>query len=86
MDPFFGGIIHNFEILKIEIALGNASQVLERLLDKYDSSFDLILIDCDTEHVSLNFEKSLKLTKPGGMIVIDGVLCQGSDFIYEKLL
>ena len=70
----------NVTFLKIEVSLGDASKVLDSLLEKCESSFDLVLIDCDNKHVGVNFEKSLKLTKPGGIIVIDGVLCQGFEY------
>lgn len=64
---------------KIELKLGLAMDSLTALLDeKPVKLFDLIFIDADKLNYFDYYEKALSLLKPGGLIVIDNVLRQGT--------
>ncbi len=64
---------------KIELRLGQALDTLSALLeDKNALPFDLILIDADKQNYLEYYEKALALLRPGGLIVIDNVLRQGT--------
>lgn len=64
---------------KIELRLGLALDSLNTLLnEKPLKPFDLIFIDADKFNYMEYYEKSLSLLRPGGLIVIDNVLRQGT--------
>ncbi len=64
---------------KIELRLGLALDTLSALLeDKNQVPFDLIFIDADKLNYLEYYEKALTLLRPGGLIVIDNVLRQGT--------
>lgn len=64
---------------KIELKLGSALDSLNALLDEQPfKPFDLILIDADKLNYLEYYEKALALLRPGGLIVIDNVLRQGT--------
>jgi predicted O-methyltransferase YrrM len=64
---------------KIELKLGVALDTLNALLeDKNQSPFDLIFIDADKLNYLEYYEKALALLRPGGLMVIDNVLRQGT--------
>lgn len=64
---------------KIELRLAPALDSLTALLaDKHRQPFDLIFIDADKLNYLEYYEKALALLRPGGLIVIDNVLRQGT--------
>lgn len=64
---------------KIELRLGPALESLTALLDEQPfRPFDLIFIDADKLNYLDYYEKALSLLRPGGVIVIDNVLRQGT--------
>lgn len=64
---------------KIDLRLGLAMDSLTALLeDKNQQPFDLIFIDADKLNYLEYYEKALALLRPGGLIVIDNVLRQGT--------
>ncbi len=63
---------------KIELRLGSALASLDRLIDDGASGiFDLAFIDADKGHYNAYYERSLRLLRPGGLLLIDNVLWGG---------
>ena len=63
---------------KIELRLGPALASLDRLIeDGASNSFDLAFIDADKGHYAVYYERSLRLLRPGGLLLIDNVLWGG---------
>lgn len=63
---------------KIELRLGPALASLDGLIeDGASGSFDLAFIDADKGHYAAYYERSLRLLRPGGMLLIDNVLWGG---------
>lgn len=68
------GIAH-----KIDFRLGDAVQVLEGLVNNGEQeTFDFIFIDADKINYVKYYELSLKLIRPGGLIVVDNTLYFGT--------
>jgi predicted O-methyltransferase YrrM len=63
---------------KVEIMLGAAVENLPKLLVDSRAPFDFIFIDADKESYSEYLEWSLKLSKPGTLIVADNVVRNGA--------
>lgn len=63
---------------KIQLRLAPAVQTLEQLLDSDEPAFDLMFIDADKENYSRYYELGLQLLRPGGLMMIDNVLWNGS--------
>lgn len=62
---------------KVEIIVGPALQTLPPLLDREDPGFDMVFIDADKEGYPAYLDWSLRLTRPGGLIIADNVLRGG---------
>lgn len=63
---------------KIELRLGPALASLDRLIeDGAGDSFDLAFIDADKGHYDAYYERSLRLLRPGGLLLIDNMLWGG---------
>lgn len=63
---------------KIELKIGDAvDTLLELIHEEQANSFDFVFIDADKKNYSNYYDLSLKLLKPGGIIVIDNVLWSG---------
>lgn len=63
---------------RIDLRLGEGVAVLDELLaDPGQSSFDLVFIDADKLNYINYFEASLRLVRPGGLIVVDNTLWSG---------
>ena len=64
---------------KIDFRLGEAVHILEELIrKKRDGLFDFIFIDADKTNYINYYELSIKLVRPGGLIVIDNTLYFGT--------
>ncbi|MBI5371266.1 MAG: class I SAM-dependent methyltransferase [Sphingobacteriales bacterium] len=64
---------------KIDFILGEATQVLENLIKNGEQdTFDFIFIDADKVNYVKYYELSLKLIRPGGLIVVDNTLYFGT--------
>jgi predicted O-methyltransferase YrrM len=63
---------------KIELRLGRAIETLPQLEHEAAGPFDLVFIDADKPSTPDYFEWSLKLTRPGGVIVVDNVIRRGA--------
>jgi len=63
---------------KIEIRIGPALDTLCKLeQDGANGSFDLAFIDADKENMDAYYESSLRLVRPGGLIVLDNMFQGG---------
>jgi predicted O-methyltransferase YrrM len=62
----------------VEVRLGSALETLPRLSNERRGPFDLIFIDADKQNIPTYFEWSLKLSRPGTLIVVDNVVRDGA--------
>ena len=62
---------------KVEVRVGSAVDSLARILAQREGPFDLIFIDADKEGYPEYLEWSLKLSRPGTIIVADNVVRKG---------
>jgi predicted O-methyltransferase YrrM len=62
----------------VEIRLGAALETLPKLAGDKLGSFELIFIDADKANIPEYFTWSLKLSRPGGLIVVDNVVRKGA--------
>jgi|SRR5579859_4869626 len=61
----------------VEIVLGSALQSLPKLEKQGHVPFDLIFVDADKSSLPEYFTWSMKLSKPGSVIVVDNVVRKG---------
>jgi predicted O-methyltransferase YrrM len=62
---------------RVDLRLGRAIDSLPKLVGTADAPFDLIFIDADKESYSEYLDWSLKLSRPGTVIVADNVVRKG---------
>jgi predicted O-methyltransferase YrrM len=62
----------------VEVRLGDALDTLQRLATKGSGPFDLTFIDADKPRISDYFVRSLKLSRPGSLIIVDNVVRDGA--------
>jgi predicted O-methyltransferase YrrM len=62
----------------VEIRVGRAIDSLAALVDERVPPFDLVFIDADKASIPDYFLASLKLTRPGSVIVVDNVVRKGA--------
>jgi predicted O-methyltransferase YrrM len=63
---------------KVEVRVGAALESLPGVAADMDAPFDLVFIDADKRNNPHYFTWALKLTRPGGVIIIDNVVRGGS--------
>ncbi|MCG8509534.1 MAG: class I SAM-dependent methyltransferase [Rhodospirillales bacterium] len=64
---------------KIDLRLGNAVDTLEGLLaEQGESVFDFAFIDADKPNYTNYYERSLRLLRSGGLVVVDNVFWRGA--------
>jgi predicted O-methyltransferase YrrM len=61
----------------VEVRVGNALETIPQLAGEGRGPFDLIFIDADKQNIPSYFEWSLKLSRPGTLIVVDNVVRNG---------
>jgi predicted O-methyltransferase YrrM len=62
---------------RIELRLGQALDVLAQLASEQREPFDLAFIDADKARIPEYFDWSLKMSRPGSIIVVDNVVRNG---------
>jgi caffeoyl-CoA O-methyltransferase len=63
---------------RVEIRVGDARELLADLIENDEGPFDLVFIDADKEGYPEYLEWSLKLTRPGSLILGDNAIRGGS--------
>jgi predicted O-methyltransferase YrrM len=63
---------------KVELRLGRALDTLPTLAGEKQGPFDLIFIDADKASIPEYFTWSVKLSRPGGVIIVDNVVRKGA--------
>ncbi len=63
---------------RVEVRLGKALETLPRLRSEGLGPFDFVFIDADKVSTPEYFVRSLDLTRPGGLIVVDNVVRKGA--------
>jgi len=61
----------------IEQRLGAALETLPRLVEERAGPFDLIFVDADKQNLADYFTWSIRLSRPGTLIVVDNVIREG---------
>lgn len=67
---------------RVDVRLGPAIETLPILADEISAPFDFIFIDADKPSNPVYFKWALRLSKPGGVILIDNVVRDGQ--VVEK--
>ncbi len=62
----------------VEVRVGRALETLPRLASEKAGPFDLFFIDADKEHIADYFDWSVRLARPGSLIVVDNVVREGA--------
>lgn len=62
---------------KVEIVVGNAQETLPRLVQQGVEPFDLIFIDADKDSYPFYLDWSLRLSRPGTLLIADNVVRRG---------
>jgi predicted O-methyltransferase YrrM len=62
---------------RVEVVVGAALDVLDQMLEDPPEPFDFTFIDADKEHSPEYFERAVKLSHPGALIVVDNVVRDG---------
>jgi predicted O-methyltransferase YrrM len=63
---------------QVEVRVGAALETLPQLADENPAPFDLVFIDADKVHTPDYFAWALEHTRPGGIIVTDNVVRDGT--------
>lgn len=63
---------------KVEIRIGKAAATLPRLVEEGAGPFDLIFIDADKPSIPVYLDWSLRLSRPGTVIICDNVVRNGA--------
>jgi predicted O-methyltransferase YrrM len=62
----------------VQVRVGKALDTLPTLAAENPVPFDLIFIDADKENIPAYFDWSLKLSRPGTLIIVDNVVRKGA--------
>ncbi|CAO3691192.1 unnamed protein product [Rhizopus stolonifer] len=68
-----------------EVRVGAALDTLDQLIENNEPAFDMFFIDADKVNNINYFNRAIKLSKPGSMIVVDNVIMNGEPFDDSKL-
>jgi predicted O-methyltransferase YrrM len=62
---------------RVEVRLGAALDSLGRLAAEGTGPFDLVFVDADKRNNARYWEWALRLTRPGGVVIVDNVVREG---------
>lgn len=62
---------------RVEVRVGSALDSLARLADEPAAPFDLVFIDADKQNNPRYWDWALRLTRPGGVVIVDNVVREG---------
>jgi len=62
---------------RVEVVVGPALASLDSMIERGDALFDLTFIDADKAHCADYLDRSARLMRPGGVIVVDNVVRSG---------
>lgn len=68
----------------VDIRLGKAIETLPQLVQNNEGPFDMIFIDADKPPYTEYFEWSLKLSRPGTLIIADNVIRDGKVLLADS--
>jgi predicted O-methyltransferase YrrM len=63
---------------RVEIRIGPALSTLAAMVDGNEARFDLTFIDADKPSTTEYFQQSVRLSRPGSLIVVDNVVRKGA--------
>lgn len=63
---------------RIELRLGHAVDLLDRMIETGEGPFDLAFIDADKSNYDSYYERVLQLLRQGGVIALDNMLWSGA--------
>jgi predicted O-methyltransferase YrrM len=63
---------------RVEVRVGPALETLAALAAGEVEPFDLVFIDADKDNIPAYFDASVRLTRPGGLIITDNVVRDGA--------
>ena len=63
---------------RVDLRVGRALKTLPVLAEENSGPFDFFFIDADKKHIPEYFDWSLKLSRPGSLIVVDNVVRDGN--------
>lgn len=61
----------------VEVRVGPALESLARIAEREEGPFDLTFVDADKPSTADYFDWAVRLSRPGGLIVVDNVVRQG---------
>jgi predicted O-methyltransferase YrrM len=62
----------------VEVRVGAALETLPAIAEQCLEPFDLVFIDADKRSIPEYFERSLELSRPGSVIIVDNVVRKGA--------
>lgn len=77
-DVARANIAHAGFSAQVEVRLGKAADSLAAMIAAEEAPFDLIFLDADKQGYPAYLEASLKLIRPGGVIVADNMVRKGA--------
>ncbi|MEO8193724.1 MAG: O-methyltransferase [Gemmatimonadales bacterium] len=63
---------------RIELRVGDAREILPQLAEERYGPFDLSFIDADKVSIPHYFEWTLRMSRPGSLIIVDNVIREGA--------
>jgi predicted O-methyltransferase YrrM len=62
---------------RVEVIVGPALESLPGVAERADAPFDLVFVDADKQNNPRYWDWALRLTRPGGTVVVDNVVRRG---------